>query len=89
MHACIAEKRIVRSRKSQYLDPCDSKYVSLLLLSPDHGSVQYQWEKKGRHEWESIDVSNSTCVLYVKSCGIYKCTVAGEAHLFEVGGKTF
>lgn len=72
----------------QHVDPLDLvfKLIPLLLISPNHGNVCYQWEKKETLEWEAIDVPNNTCVLYVKSCGMYKCTVDGEVYSFEVQG---
>lgn len=67
----------------QYLS---NKFVSLIIISPDHENVQYQWEKENCTEWETLSVPSNACVLYAKSCGKYRCTVGGEVYMFEVQG---
>ena len=76
----------MRSKQVQHMDPSFSKLIPLLLISPHHGNYCYQWEKKAKSEWEAINVPSNTCVIYVQSCGNYKCTVAGELYSFEVRG---
>lgn len=62
------------------------KVAPLLVLSPRHGSVCYLWEKRGVTRWELVYTPSDTCILYVKCCGIYKCSVEGEVVVFEVIG---
>lgn len=78
---------MTRSKKVLHLDPHASKCIPLLILSRDHGTVSYHWDKKGPVSWEPLSATYNTCVLYVKLCGIYKCTVGGEEYVFEVKGK--
>ena len=61
------------------------KVAPLLVLSPHHGSVRYLWEKRGVTRWELVYTPSDTCILYVKSHGLYKCSVEGQVE-FEVIG---
>lgn len=83
---CSLERRIVRSHKQQNIESTDD-FATLLVLSPRHGSVTYTWQKKGDWAWEAIDVIPSTCVLYVNSTGMYRCTVENDSYYFQVTGK--
>ena len=74
--------------KYQVLDSI-SKYAILLVLSPKHGSVCYNWKSRSNAQthWETISIPSHTCLLYVKDPGQYMCTVDGEdavTHLFTV-----
>lgn len=81
-----AEGKILRSKQIQSFNPEVARFTPLILVMPDHGNVGYEWEKKGTSEWEAICVPRDTCILYVKSCGLYKCTVMGQEYQFDVRG---
>ena len=81
------EKKIVRSNKRQVLNSVDG-FATLLLLSPNHESATYTWEKKGDWVWEMLNVP-STCIVYVNSTGTYRCTVGDKSYYFEVAGKSY
>ena len=87
MSNSTADKRILRSPRIQPIDFHDNQFVPLILVSPDHGSVRYIWERRIMLKWEAINVPDHTCVLYVNTCGMYKCTVAGQEFRFEIKGK--
>ena len=37
--------------------------------------------------WERMTIQ-STCIVYVNSTGMYRCTVEEKRYYFEVAGKT-
>lgn len=78
----IAERRVVLSERTQSLD--NLKCAHLLVVSPDHGSVEYRWERKDVLEWVHVKVPSDTCLLYARCQGMYRCLVAGDVYNFEV-----
>lgn len=76
---------VTTTLKHQVVDEM-CKYATLLVLSPRHGSVCYNWETRmdAQSIWETIP--SHTCLLYVKDPGHYKCTIgeAYDAYLFTV-----
>ena len=86
MHVLLSlERRVIRSHRQQKISSTDD-FATLLVLSPRHGLVTYTWQKKGDWAWEVIDIP-STCVLYVNSTGVYRCTVENDCYHFQVTGK--
>lgn len=87
-HDCIiTENCVIKSSPIQCLLP-STNYASLLVLSPLHGCIKYKWERKNMLTWVGVDVPPSTCILYVNSCGKYRCTIGGDQYCFDVHGKT-
>lgn len=78
----IIETELVHNSTTQIIDPI-SKTATLVVVSPNHGSVQYAWEVMGGDDIYSFN----TGVLYVRTAGIYQCTVEGETVKFKVKGK--
>ena len=62
--------------------------IPLLVISPEHGQVHYQWEKKSStmENWENVAVPPNTCLLYVDTAQQYKCTVDGKTVTFNLQG---
>ena len=65
--------------------------IPLLVISPGHGQVHYQWEKKCSTmvEWENVAVPPTTCLLYVDTAQQYRCTVEGESVTFNLQGTIY
>ena len=80
---------MLQGEKVQYVEPNNTSVATLLLISPDHGRVEYNWQRKKELDWDSIDSPKDTCVLYVKDCGLYRCTVANKHYFFEVRGEIY
>lgn len=90
LHVCIktyAEKRVVHGQTSLVLD---STPVPVFAISPNHGKVEYQWEKKRvfSPNWAPIDVPKWTCILFVEELGSYRCTFENHSFVFEVKRPT-
>jgi hypothetical protein len=61
--------------------------ASLVVVVPQHGAAEYTWERKTSTNWEILKIPTDTCILYVRSSGMYRCQVSSGIHLFEVKGK--
>ena len=85
VNVIFSEKRIVHSRTSLQLGKSP---VSLIVISPHHGSVPYKWEWKRIYmeDWKVIDVPSWTCLLCADSTGQYRCTVEDSTIVFHVRG---
>ena len=77
-----AEHEIIHNETTQKIDPA-TKCATLIVISPDHGVVDYDWEFIG--DSDACFPSN-TGVLYVRDKGTYQCTVANKTIKFEVLG---
>ena len=89
---CIIEKRLVHTKTTIIMEePCMWPPIPLLVISPRHGQVHYQWEKKSctMVEWENVAVPPTTCLLYVDTAQQYRCTVEGESITFNVQGTLY
>lgn len=82
----IAEKKIVHSK--QLLTLQGNKPLPLLVISPNHGKVNYRWEQRfsDLDEWKIFDVPLWTCLLYVECARQYRCTVEDKCVVFHVKG---
>ena len=69
---------------SERTQTVDMKCAQLLVVSPDHGRVIYQWEKKIMLDWVPVSVPSDTCLLYARDQGMYRCLVSDEVYNFEV-----
>ena len=80
------ETRLVHSKTSVEL--AKNATAPLLVISPSHGNVNYNWEQKTclMGEWQTIKVPPWTCLLYVTSANQYRCTVGTSSILFDVKG---
>ena len=83
MYYDTTEKRPIRSRPQEVINS-STDYASLFVLSPDHGKVNYTWEKKGDWAWEMIDIPPNTCIVYVNSSRRYRCSVGDDHYYFDV-----
>ena len=63
-----------------------SKYATLVVISPEHGRLDYVWEKKGVEGMDDTYLPYNTSVLYVQSTGLYQCTIGEECIEFKVQG---
>lgn len=77
-----ADSRLVHCGKTQRINRV-SRHATLLVISPNHGSVSYSWEKIGE---DYTYIPSDSCVVYVKSVGMYQCTVGEDKVQFEVKG---
>ena len=62
-----------------------NRCAPLLVISPDHGAVSYVWELNSAAE-DVIPVYANTPLLFVDTCGSYKCTVGNKVFNFQVEG---
>jgi len=62
--------------------------VPLLVVSDNHGEVDYKWEYKNLYydKWTDMKVPPYTCLLYADTPRKYRCTVDGESIIFDVKG---
>jgi hypothetical protein len=62
----FTEKRLVHSKTTLKLEKSPQ---ALLVISPNHGRVQYKWEWKRAYmtDWKAVDVPSWTCLLYIDS----------------------
>lgn len=81
----FTEKRLVHSKTTLKLEKSPQ---ALLVISPNHGRVQYKWEWKHAYmtDWKAVDVPSWTCLLYIDTAGQYRCTVEDSTVLFHVQG---
>ena len=80
-------KKLVHSSTcSVLMDPQEP--LPLLVLSPNHGMVEYLWEYKSNYsqQWCKLEVPTTTCLLYIDTVRKYKCTVDGNEVIFYVKG---
>ncbi|XP_065890569.1 uncharacterized protein [Dysidea avara] len=83
----LKEKGVVHNK--QYLTILENTSVPLVVISPNHGSVQYTWEQRLSYyldQWKTIRVPPWTCVLYASTVGQYRCTVEAVTITFDVKG---
>ena len=64
----------------------ERKPVPLFAISPNHGKVRYQWDRKNflAPDWVPLNVPTSTCLLFVDSVGKYRCSFDSETIEFQV-----
>ena len=79
-----AENRLVQCTQTQRINRVSS-HATLLVISPDHGSVSYSLEKIEDYAF----IPSDSCVVYVKSVGMYQCTVGEDKVQFEVKGINY
>ena len=67
----------------------EDSVASLLTISPNHGRVEYYWEKRTySNEWrKKLEVPPWTCLLYVTIPSQYRCTVEQSTVEFDVKGN--
>lgn len=83
----LTEKQLVHTKK--HLTLIDNVAVPLLVISPNHGNVEYKWEKKVSSfldEWKSIELPPWTCLLYATTATQYRCIVETSVVAFDVKG---
>ena len=84
----VIEKRLVHSQLSATI--MEDSVASLLTISPNHGRVEYYWEKRTySNEWKRLEVPPWTCLLYVTIPSQYRCTVEQSTVEFDVKGNAF
>ena len=86
----MQRKELLCPREPQTVD---MKCAQLLVVSPDHGRVIYQWEKKIMLDWVPVSVPSDTCLLYARASSRYLFirlplhrVVWQEKGLAELGG---
>ena len=82
-----AEKKLVHSQLTLTLN--ETSAAPLLVISPNHGKVEYKWEKRVSsfmNEWKSIEVPPWTCLVYATTPAQYRCAVDSSAVVFNVKG---
>ena len=82
----ILEKRLIHSPVTPILEKSP---IPLLVVSPNHGKVEYKWEYKSQYtdKWTKVEVPPYTCLLYVDTPRKYSCTVNEEIIIFDVKGR--
>ena len=82
----IIEKRLIHSPVTPILKKSP---IPLLVVSPNHGKVEYKWECKSHYteKWTKVEVPPYTCLLHVDTPCKYRCTVNEESITFDVKGK--
>ena len=81
----LAEKKLIHSLTTFTMDKSPA---ALLVVSPNHGTVAYQWQYKSicSDVWTAINVPSYTCLLYVNTARKYRCMVDDKIILFDVKG---
>ena len=82
--AIFVEPHVIHCATTQSLDPV-SKCAMLVVISPHHGSVDYEWELED--DCDAYFPSNTGVIYYVRNTGIYQCTVGEDIIKFEVLGN--